>query len=94
MGIDRLPRYAYQQGSQISAVIESRLHARLRDRPIKVLRLIFFAAPDELDGHPGKLFRDDRCLADLVLRAATATEAAAQHLRIRFALIERQTGRG
>src|SRR5882762_7480625 len=97
-GVDRLAGDADVHADELAAFVQSRAHLALRDRPIEIVRLVFLAAPDQLHRDAGKLLRDRDRLAGVVLRAAAASESAAEVELVHLALFERQprflAGRG
>ena len=80
--VDRLARQTHMQAGQVAAGIEARGHLALRDRPEEVVRLVFLAAPDQLDRNAGELLGDGDGLAGVILDAAAPAEAAAEIVAI------------
>ena len=56
------------------------------------MRLVFLAAPDQLDRRVGECLGDLDRLVDIILRAAAPAEAAAEVVSMDFAFVERDAG--
>src|SRR5712691_878832 len=81
------------QPDQVALLVETGGHPALRDRAEEVVRLILFAAPDQLDRDAGRqLLGDLDRLADVVLGAAAPAEAAAEVDAVDLALGKRHAG--
>src|SRR5439155_24307198 len=77
------------QADQFAFLVEASGELAHRDRAIEVVRLIFLAAPDQLDWSVGEFLRDRDRLMHVVLRATAPAEAAAELVAVHLALGER-----
>ena len=64
----------------------------MRDRAVEIVRLVFLAAPDQLDRRAGEFLGDGDRLVHVVLRAAAPAEAAAEIVPVHLAFRERNAG--
>ncbi len=80
------------QADEIALGVETGGHLALRDRPVEVMRLVFLAAPDQLDRDAREFLGNGRGLTRVVLCATTPAEAAAQIDAVDVAFADRQAG--
>ena len=91
-GIDRLPGHADVQARELAVGIEARRQLALRDRAVKIVRLVLLAAPDQLDWNTGEFLGDRHRLMHVVLRAAAPAKAATEVVAVDFAVRQRNAG--
>ena len=91
--VDRLARDPNVQTCELTLLVQTGGHLALRQGTVKVVRLVFFAAPDQLDGRARKLLGNRHRLRHIVLLATTAAKGAAQVGDVDLALFEWQTRR-
>ena len=90
--IDRLAGRLHMQADQFAFLVEAGRHLADRDRAVEIVRLIFLAAPDQLDWRAGEFLRDGHGLTQVVLPARAAAETAAEVVAMDVALRERCAG--
>ena len=90
-GIDRLARYPDMQSCEIALLVDTGREAALRDRPVKVMGLVFFAGPHHFHRRTGEGLGNGHALAHHVLVADAPAEAAAQIHDIGFAFLQRHS---
>ena len=88
-GIDRLARHPDVQSGKVALLVDAGREATLGDRPVKVMRLVFFAGPHHFHRRSGEGLGNGHALAHHVLVADAPAEAAAQIHHIGFAFIQR-----
>ena len=87
-----MARNTHVQARDVALRIEPGAHLALRDRVELAVQHVFFARPDQLDGHPRHLLGQRYRLVHIV-GLTTATKATAQMQLVDIALRRRQTGR-